>query len=63
MLPPYKEGAATSPLIKMFRDADGTGQSNGTTKASRLTAFTARPGYVDGPAPYCGDYTKKITGP
>ncbi|MBP5622933.1 MAG: hypothetical protein J6X44_13070, partial [Thermoguttaceae bacterium] len=62
MLPPYKEGAATSPVIKLFRDKDGNvgGQDENhkdvhiDESSLRLLAL-----WMDLLVPYCGDYTEQ----
>ena len=62
MLPPYKEGAATSPLIKMFRDADGkAGGRDENHKDVKIDERSLRvlAMWMDLLVPYCGDYTEE----
>ncbi len=62
MLPPYKEGAATSPLIKMFRAPDGTvGGQDENHKDARIDANSLHmlALWMDLLVPYCGDYEEE----
>ncbi|MBQ9813914.1 MAG: hypothetical protein IJM54_11465 [Thermoguttaceae bacterium] len=62
MLPPYKEGASTSPVIKLFRDKDGNvGGQDENHKDVRIDKDSLRllAMWMDLLVPYCGDYTEE----
>ena len=61
MLPPYKEGAATSPVIALFRDKEGrVGGQDDVHKDVRIDERSLRilAMWMDLLVPYCGDYTE-----
>lgn len=62
MLPPYKSGAAKSPLIQMFRDENGVVGGRGENhKDVRIDDKSLRKiaMWIDLLVPYCGEYTEE----
>ncbi len=62
LLPPYKSGAAKSPLIKMFRDENGVvGGQDDAHKDVHIdeNALRTLALWIDLLVPYCGDYTEE----